>query len=149
MYQIVHHGPLPSQRVGCARMLQLLPLSLIKPLTSDFLTSSHRDRNTFKQLMSGHCIVLSLSTNLHQVWRQSFTRLVVIDWSVVGLVCGNVTHRNLVDRDQKRTHRKTGHRTLSFAFWPLMFFCFVISRDKWSDRCGCGMCLAADSITPV
>ena len=34
---------------------------LIKPLTTDFLTSSHRDRNTFKQLMSGHCIVLSLS----------------------------------------------------------------------------------------
>ena len=51
--------------------------------------------------MSGHCIVLSLSTNLHQVWRQPFTCLVVVDWSVVYLVCGNVTHRNFVDRGQK------------------------------------------------
>ena len=59
MYQIVHHGPLPAQRVCCARMVHLLLFHLIKPLTSDFLTSSHRDRNTFKQLMSGHCIVLS------------------------------------------------------------------------------------------
>ena len=44
---------------------------LIKPLTSDFLASSHRDRNTLKQLMSGHRIVLSLSTNLHQVWQRN------------------------------------------------------------------------------
>ena len=49
---------------------------LIKPLISDFLSSSHRDRNTFKQLMSGHCFVLSLSSNLHQVWTQPFACLV-------------------------------------------------------------------------
>ena len=30
----------------------------------------------------------------------------VIDWSVVYLMCGNVTHRNLVDTGQKRTHRR-------------------------------------------
>ena len=30
--------------------------------------------------------------------------LVVINWSVVDLMCGNVTHRNLVDKGQKRTH---------------------------------------------
>ena len=38
--------------------------------------------------MSGHCFVLSLSTNLHQVWRQPFTRLVVTDWFAVELMCG-------------------------------------------------------------
>ena len=108
-----------------------------------FPTSSHRDRNTFKQLMSNHCIVLNLSSNLHQVRRQPFTCLVVIDRSVVYFVSGNVTHRNLVDKDHKRTHRKTGHRTLSFAVWLLLFICFVTSRDKWSDRCDCGMCSAA------
>ena len=71
--QIVHHGPLPSKRVCCARRAVNSLFHLIKPLTSDFLTSSHRDRNTLKQLMFGHCIVLSLSSNLHQVWRQPFT----------------------------------------------------------------------------
>ena len=121
---------------------------LIKPLTSDFLTSSHRDRNTFKQLMSDHCIVLSLPSNLHQVWRQPFTCLVVIGWSVVYLVCGNATHRNLV-RGQKRTHRKTGHSTLSFAFWPLLLHCFVTFRDEWSDRkaMACARLLTAGSMS--
>ena len=70
-----------------------------------FPTSSHRDWNTFKQLMSNHCIVLNLSSNLHQVRRQPFTCLVVIDRSVVYFVSGNVTHRNLVD---KITREHTG-----------------------------------------
>ena len=86
---------------------------LIKPLTSHFLTSSRRDRSTFKQLVSSHCIVLSVSSNLHQWRRQPFTCRVVIDWSVVYLVCGNVTHRNLAERGQKKTYRKTGHSLLS------------------------------------
>ena len=95
---------------------------LLKPLTSDFRTSSHPDRNTFKQwMMSDHCFALG----------PSFTCLVIVDY------------RNLVDKGQKRTHRKSGHNALTFAFWPLLFHCFVTSRDKWSDRCGCGMCSAA------
>ena len=143
MYQIVHYGPLPPQRVRFARMIHLLSLYLTKPLTSNFLTSSHRDRNMFKQLMSGYCIVISLSSNVHQVVRQPYTSLVVVDWSVVCLVCGNVSHRKLVDRCQKRTHRKTGHRSLSFSFWPVLLRCFANSRDNWSHRCGSGMCSAA------
>ena len=144
MCQIVHHGTHFHRNESAAHEWSICSLfHLIKPLTSDFLTSSHRDRNTFKQLTSGHCIVLSLSSNLHQVWRQPFTCLVVIDWSVVYLVCGNVTQRNLVDKGQKTTQRKTGHNKVSFDFWPLLFHCFATSRDKWSDRCGCGMCSAA------
>ena len=147
MYQIVNHGPLPYRNESAAHERSIYSLfHLIKPLTSDFLTSSHRDRNTFKQLMSGHCIVLSLSSNLHQVWRDPFTCLVVIDWCVVYIVCGNVTHRDLVDKNQQRTDRKTGHSTLSFAFGPLPFHCFVTSRDKWSDV-ACARLLTAGSMS--
>ena len=109
---------------------------LIKPLTSDFRTSSHRDRNTFKQLMSCHCIVLSLSSNLHQVWRQPFTCLVVIDWSVVYLVCGNVTHRNLVDKNPKENTQEDrppcSVSWLIFSGVRVLFLCaiFLMVRDS-------------------
>ena len=95
--------------------------------------------------MSGHCIVLSLSTNLHQVWRQPFTCFVVIDWSVVHLVCANVTHRNLVDRGQKRTHKKTGHNTLSFAFWRLLFH--PVTNGLIGAAVACAWLLTAGSMS--
>ena len=145
-----------SNRTPWATSIASFLFHLVQPLTSDFLTSSHRDRNTFKQLMSGHCIVLSLSSNLHQVWRQPFTCLVIMERSDVYRVYGNVTHRNLVDRDRKRTHRKTGHSTLSVALWPS---CSVVSSPPVTNgligpAVACARLLTAgsmssDSITSV
>ena len=67
---------------------------LVEPLTSDLLASSRRDRHTFEQVMSDHCLAVGPSTDLNQMWSQPFTRLVVINWSLVDLMCGNETHRN-------------------------------------------------------
>ena len=42
------------------------------------------------------------------------------------------SHRNVVDRVQKRTHRKTGHNALSFAFWPS---CSIVLSPPAQDPC--------------
>ena len=54
--------------------------------------------------MSGHCIVLSLSTNLHQVWRQPFTCIVVVDWSVVYLCVWQRNSQESRRQGSKREH---------------------------------------------
>ena len=56
--------------------------------------------------MSGRCIVLSLSTNLHQVWRQPFTCIVVVDWSVVYLCVWQRNSQESRRQGSKREHAR-------------------------------------------
>ena len=109
-----------------------------------FPTSSHRDRNTFKQLMSNHCIVLNLSSNLHQV-RETTVHLSCGHRQVCGLF--REWQRNSQESRRQRSQENTQEDRPPYAvvccLAPPCSICFVTSRDKWSDRCDCGMCSAA------
>ena len=61
-------------------------LHLVQPLTSDLLASSKRDRHTFEQLMSDPWLALGPSTNFYQLRSQPFTRLVIIDRSLIDVM---------------------------------------------------------------
>ena len=101
-------------------------LHIVQPLTSDLLASNKRDRRTFEQLMSDHTqSVGRLLPHVEPAVHPSCDRS---DKSLVDLMRGNVTHRNLVNRRQE-----TSHGSLPLAFRPLLFHGFVISRDKRPD----------------
>ena len=109
---------------------------LIKPLTSDFLTPSRSEHVQTADVWSLHRaqFVYQPSPSAETTVHLSYGHRLVCRLSRVWQRNSQESRR----QGSKRTHKKTGHSTLSFALWPLLFDCFVTSRDKWSDRCGCG-----------